>query len=264
MSRARGRTVGALEPFPLASGLTCDCKPGSATALFGSVRSRRSLARTSGPICIAYCSFVGPATESANVVLSGGRSCLSGCFFRRPGLTRRKGGRSRIARRFLLSSVRKRKMRRRLGPAAGSPPQSVCSEIGERHCAGERDFAGTFVGFVLMLSGRLREAPGSGGKLPSTIFASRSVTGRGDRFAGAAGPKRRTPEESPCRSGCKKRGGRKLCRLARFVRPSPEGTAIFSKRDIPSRHCSTRPALRRSGSVCRLSGSLSCRRCPRR
>ncbi len=139
MSRARGRTVGAPEPFPLASGLTCDCKPGSAAALFGSVSSRRSLARTSGRICIAYCSFVGPATESANVVLSGGsRSCLSGCFFRRPGLTRRKGDRSRIARRFLLSSVRKRKMRRRLGPAAGSRPQSVCSEIGVRHCAGER------------------------------------------------------------------------------------------------------------------------------
>lgn len=264
MSRARGRTVGAPEPFPLASGLTCDCKPGSAAALFGSVSSRRSLARTSGRICIAYCSFVGPATESANVVLSGGsRSCLSGCFFRRPGLTRRKGDRSRIARRFLLSSVRKRKMRRRLGPAAGSRPQSVCSEIGVG-IARERDFAGTFVGFVLMLSDRLREAPGSGRKLRSTIFASRSVIGRGGRFAGVAGPKRRTSEECPCRSGCKKRGGRKLCRLARFVRPSPEGAAIFSKRDIPSRHCSTRPALRRSGSVCRLSGSLSCRRCPRR
>lgn len=264
MSRARGRTVGALEPFPLAYGLTCDCKPGSAAALFGSVSSRRSLARTSGRICIAYCSFVGPATESANVVLSGGsRSCLSGCFFRRPGLTRRKGIAPESPAGFFCHRSANEKCggdwaRRRARGRRVSVRRSGCG------IARERDFAGSFDGFVLMLSGRLREAPGSGGKLPSTIFASRSVTGRGGRFAGVAGSKRRTSEECPCRSGCKKRGGRKLCRLARFVRPSPEGAAIFSKRDIPSRHCSTRPALRRSGSVCRLSGSLSCRRCPRR
>ena len=220
-------------------------------------------ARTSGRICIAYCSFVGPATENANVVLSGEPFVSERLFLSKAGANPQKGDRSRIARRFLLSSVRKRKMRRRLGPAAGSRPQSVCRGSGSG-IARERDFVGLFVGFVLMLSDRLREAPGSGGKLRSTIFASRSVTGRGDRFAGAVGPKRRTPEECPCRSGCKKRGGRKLCRLARFVRPWPEGAVIFSKRDIPSRHCSMRPALRRSGSVCRLSGSLSCRRCPRR
>ena len=142
MSRARGRTVGALEPFPLASDLTCDCKPGSATALFGSVRSRRSLARTSGQICIAYCSFVGPATESANVVLSGEPFVSERLFLSKAGANPQKGDRSRIARRFLLSSVRKRKIRRRLGPAAGSRPQSVCWGSG---CgiARERDFAGT-------------------------------------------------------------------------------------------------------------------------
>lgn len=72
-------------------------------------------------------------------------------FLSKAGANPQKGDCSRIARRFLLSSVRKRKMRRRLGPAAGSRPQSVCRGSGSG-IARERDFAGTFAGFVLMLA----------------------------------------------------------------------------------------------------------------
>lgn len=182
MSRARGRTVGALEPFPLASDLTGDCKPGSATALFGSVRSRRSLARTSGRICIAYCSFVGPATESANVVLSGEPFVSERLFLSKAGANPQKGDRSRIARRFLLSSVRKRKMRRRLGPAAGSPPQSVC---GVRHCVGERPcrdvrrFCPYAFGPVAGSAGQRRKIAEYDIRIPFRYRSGRSLCGGG-------------------------------------------------------------------------------------